>query len=147
MKALLAASGLLVGLCYKAAGVLGSVMEIEEETVPETAAAHCNVHWSILCIIAIYGIYAVVRAGYIRRSLEGGLEGNALTPADVKKKRRFLHLDSLIGVVTLVFLALSKFFWTCSVDYRVAVCGAVIVIVGTVIMEIENYRLYNRECA
>ena len=127
--------------------IVGSITEIEDEAVPETAAAHCNIHWSILVIIAIYGIYALTRAGYIRKVLAGGTEGNALTPADFKKRHRFFHLDTLIGIITLVVLALSKFYWTCYIDYKVAVCGAVIVIISTVIMEIENFRLYNRECA
>ncbi|MBR6307565.1 MAG: hypothetical protein IKR39_03070 [Lachnospiraceae bacterium] len=138
MQALIAKAMLLFG------SIVGSITEIEEEAVPETAAAHCNIHWTILVIIAIYGLYAVTRAGYIRKTLASGTEDGALTPADVKKRRRFFHLDTLIGIITLVFLALSEFYWTCYIDYRVAVCGAVIVIVSTVIMEIENFRLYNR---
>ena len=124
--------------------IVGSITEIEEEAVPETAAAHCNIHWTILVIIAIYGLYAIARAGYIRKVLAGGTEDSALTPADYRKRRSIFHLDTLIGIITLIFLALSKYFWTCYIDYKVAVCGAVIVIVGTVIIEIENYRLYNR---
>lgn len=137
-------NALLAKAMWLISTVVGSVTEIEDEAVPETAAAHCNIHWTILCIIAMYGIYAIARVGRIRKALAGGIEDMGLSPEDLKKQRGFFHYDTLIGLLALALLALSKYFWTCYIDYRVAVCGAVIVIISTVIIEIENYRLFNR---
>lgn len=141
----IAVSALLTHLCAVAGGLVGSVMEIEDSPVPEAAAAHCNVHWSILCIIAVYGIYAVLRASYIKRVLWSDEEVSDNVAALLKKSRSYLHFDTIIGIITLALLCLSKFYWTCSVDYKVATAGSIIIIICTIIMEILNHRLYTRQ--
>ena len=80
-------SGLLLKSYVFLSGLAGSVVEIEDSAVPEAAAAHCNVHWSILCIIAVYGIYAVLRASYIKRVLWSDEEVSDSVAALLKKSR------------------------------------------------------------
>ena len=46
-------NALLAKAMWLISTVVGSVTEIEDEAVPETAAAHCNIHWTILCIITL----------------------------------------------------------------------------------------------
>ena len=137
-------SGLLLKSYVFLSGLAGSVVEIEDSAVPEAAAAHCNVHWSILCIIAVYGIYAVLRASYIKRVLWSDEEVSDSVAALLKKSRSYLHFDTIIGIITLALLCVSKYYWTCSVDYKVAAAGSLIIIVCTIMMEILNHRLYNR---
>ena len=137
-------SGVLSDLQAVLSGLTGSVVEIEDSAVPEAAAAHCNVHWSILCIIAVYGIYAVLRASYIKRVLWSDEEVSDNVAALLKKSRSYIHFDTIIGIVTLALLCLSKFYWTCSVDYKVATAGSLIIIICTIMMEILNHRLYTR---
>ena len=138
-------SGMLLSIHAVLSSLVGSVMEIEDSAVPEAAAAHCTVHWSILCIIAVYGIYAVLRASYIKRVLWSGEEVSDSIAALLKKSRCYIHFDTIIGVITLALLCLSKYYWTCSVDYKVATAGSLIIIICTIIMEILNHRLYNRQ--
>ena len=138
-------SGLLIKSYVFLSGLAGSVVEIEDSAVPEAAAAHCNVHWSILCIIAVYGIYAVLRASYIKRVLGSDEEVSDSVAALLKKSRSYLHFDTIIGIITLALLCVSKYYWTCSVDYKVAAAGSLIIIVCTIMMEILNHRLYNRQ--
>lgn len=138
-------SGLLLKSYVFLSGLAGSVVEIEDSAVPEAAAAHCNVHWSILCIIAVYGIYAVLRASYIKRVLWSDEEVSDSVAALLKKSRSYLHFDTIIGIITLALLCVSKYYWTCSVDYKVAAAGSLIIIVCTIMMEILNHRLYNRQ--
>ena len=138
-------SGMLSDLYAVLSGLVGSVIEIEDIAVPEAAAAHCNVHWSILCIIAVYGIYAVLRASYIKRVLWSDEEMSDTVAAILKGRGSFLHFDTLIGIITLALLCLSKYYWTCSVDYKVATAGSLIIIICTIMIEILNHRLYTRQ--
>lgn len=138
-------SGVLSSIYAVLGSLVGSVVEIEDSAVPETAAAHCNVHWSILCIIAVYGIYAVLRAGYIKRAFLSEEDPSDGAGTLIKKGRRYINFDTIIGIITLALLCLSKFYWTCSVDYKVATAGSIIIIICTIIIEILNYRLYTRQ--
>ena len=145
MNLLLSVPGFLAKFTSFAGGIVGSVVDIEDSPVPETAAAHCNIHWSILCIIAIYGIYAVLRAAYVKRALWSDDTSSENPIVAARKGRRFCHIDTVIGVITLAIICLSKYYWTCSVDYKVAAAGALIVIIITIMMEIQNYKLFHRE--
>ncbi|MBR5897112.1 MAG: hypothetical protein IKZ39_05800 [Lachnospiraceae bacterium] len=138
-------TGLLSNLYIFAGSIAGSVVDIEDSEVPETAAAHCNIHWSIMCIIAIYGIYAVLRAAHLKKAL-WSVEITSDSPlVAVGKSHRYLHFDTVIGIIALAVICLSKYYWTCSVDYKAAFAGALIVIACTVMLEIQNYKLAHRE--
>ena len=145
MNFLTTITGFVANLYCFVSSMVGSVVDIEESEVPETAAAHCNIHWSILCIIAIYGIYAVIRAAYLKRALWTEEAPSDDTPAPTRIHHRYCHFDTVIGIITLVLICLSKFYWTCSVDFKVALAGALIVIVSTIMLEIQNYKLYHLE--
>ena len=144
MNFLLTVPDFLTGVYAFTGEVVGSVIDIEDSAVPETAAAHCNIHWSILCIIAIYGIYAVLRAAYIKHALWSDTSSESAVVV-ARKSRRVCHIDTIIGVITLAIICLSKYYWTCSVDYKVAAAGALIVVACTVMLEIQNYKLAHRE--
>ena len=145
MNFLLTVPDFLTGVYNFAGEVMGSVIDIEDSAVPETAAAHCNIHWSILCIIAIYGIYAILRATYIKHALWSDETAPENPVVIARKSKRYCHVDTVIGIITLAIICLSKYYWTCSVDYKVAAAGALIVIVITIMMEIQNHKLYSRE--
>ena len=49
--------------------VLQNLTEIADEGVPMTASSHCAVHWAVLGIVAVYGVYAIVRALINRRAM------------------------------------------------------------------------------
>ena len=145
MSIISTASYLTARVFLSAHASAGSLVKIDDAAVPTTAAAHCNIHWSILCIIGIYALYAALRAAYIKNALlhdETPTEDSGNT---CKKNKGFCHMDTVIGIITLMLLCLSKFYWTCSVDYKVALTGAIIVIFSSIMMEILNYKLYHCE--
>ena len=144
MNFLYTVTGYIANLYCFVSSMIGSVVDIEESEVPETAAAHCTIHWSILCVIAIYGIYAVLRAAYVKRALWSEENSSETQTVAVRKSRKFCHFDTVIGILTLAIICFSKYYWTCAIDYKVAAAGALIVISITVMMEIQNYKLYHR---
>lgn len=44
-------------------------INIPDSPVPEAAASHCTIHWGVLGIVAIYGIYALSRALMNKKTL------------------------------------------------------------------------------
>ncbi|MBP5659762.1 MAG: hypothetical protein J6X08_00360, partial [Lachnospiraceae bacterium] len=82
---------------------------------------------------------------YIKRVLCSDEEVSDSVAALLRKSRSFFHFDTIIGIITLALLCLSKFYWTCSVDYKVATAGSIIIIICTIIIEILNHRLYTRQ--
>lgn len=52
-----------------------AIAEIADEEVPAAAAPQCNIHWVVLGIIALYGVFAMARAISNSRSMRDGEEG------------------------------------------------------------------------
>jgi len=145
MKFLSAITGFFARLYCFAGSVAGNVVDIEDSEVPQTAAAHCNIHWSILYVIAIYGFYAVLRAAYIKRAFWSGDNSSDTPELTAGRHHGFNHLDSIVGIIAVLVICLSKRYWICTVDYKVAVAGVLIIIISTIMLEILNYKLCHRE--
>ena len=145
MKFLSTITGFITNIYMFVSSVAGNVVDIEDSEVPQTAAAHCNTHWSILYVIAIYGFYAVFRAAYIKKAFWSDAESSDTPEITAAGHQGFNHIDSIVGIVAMAVILFSKRYWICTVDYKVAAAGVLIIIISTIMLEILTYKLCHRE--
>ena len=58
-----------------------------------------------------------------------------------KKFNVRLLLDVLAGIITIVVFFVVRFFWICDMDFKVTVLGVVVVLLGTVMLVIQDIRI------
>ncbi len=57
------------------------------------------------------------------------------------KRRRRMILDAVIAVVTIAIFFICKRLWLCDYDMSMSVFGVIVVIAGTIMLEIQNRKI------
>lgn len=59
-----------------------------------------------------------------------------------QKRHKFRMLfDATVGVITLILFAVCHFFWECKLDLEVTIFGIVVVVFGTIMLEIQDNKI------
>ncbi len=58
-----------------------------------------------------------------------------------KKFNVRLLLDVLAGIITIVVFFVVRYFWICDMDFKVTALGVVVVLLGTVMLVVQDLRI------